>query len=400
MKLSKKIILCLCLLTTVAVSFSDNSGFNKSCTYLFAWDKSNPYNSSLAYNKDKRVRELTNYFCTQVQSFKCSDSNDWSYSTDYFDASQSIFLSILCNSVWAWEGYVQVNSYLKKKDFIDFGILSSSTWYQEDCYGLDAYWSMNNCNYSYNLPLIFNKIMNDFFSIKQARNFWITGIVEEFKSEERANTFSLENFPWLSIALGENGRQSEGICDPNNKYYKTTCKKLKWYMIDANNLLINTEIVDVEKLQASAPTTPNNCDNDSKNNILYCWLLWSNSDYKFVNAVYNEYFRYKIFLSYYSYYINWTDYLDDTSSDVSNLVDKLEENKEKIFLVQDQLLKSKQAITLSLQSLWEMSYSFPLHIGFLMYHEDAKFFMENLAKLYAPIRTLYDKLRNVEIKEE
>ena len=189
MKLSKKIVLCLCLLTTVAVSFSDNSGFNKSCTYLFAWDKSNPYNSSLAYNKDKRVRELTNYFCTQVQSFKCSDSNDWSYSTDYFDASQSIFLSILCNSVWAWEGYVQVNSYLKKKDFIDFGILSSSTWYQEDCYGLDAYWSMNNCNYSYNLPLIFNKIMNDFFSIKQARNFWITGIVEEFKSEERANTF-------------------------------------------------------------------------------------------------------------------------------------------------------------------------------------------------------------------
>ena len=85
---------------------------------------------------------------------------------------------------------------------------------------------------------------------------------------------------------------------------------------------------------------------------------------------------------------------------MSNLVDKLEENKEKIFLVQDQLLKSKQAITLSLQSLWEMSYSFPLHVGFLMYHEDAKFFMENLAKLYAPIRTLYDKLRNVEIKEE
>jgi len=34
-----------------------------------------------------------------------------------------------------------------------------------------------------------------------------------------------------------------------------------------------------------------------------------------------------------------------------------------------------------------------------MYQEDANMFMKELAKIYAPIRTLYDKLRNVQIAE-
>ena len=80
-------------------------------------------------------------------------------------------------------------------------------------------------------------------------------------------------------------------------------------------------------------------------------------------------------------------------------MDNMEENMEKVSIIQDQVLKSEQAITLSLRSLTEMTYSFPVHIGFLMYQEDAKYFLKNSAKLYAPIRTLYDKLRNVQIKE-
>ena len=115
-----------------------------------------------------------------------------------------------------------------------------------------------------------------------------------------------------------------------------------------------------------------------------------------MNAVYNEYFWYRLFLSYYSIYIDWYDFLDGSYNDQT---EKYEENLERISLVNDQISKSKQAITLSLRSLTEMTYSFPIHVGFLMYHEDAKLFMENSSKLYAPIRTLYDKLRNVQIKE-
>ena len=391
MRILKNIILCLIIFgTTVSACFSANSGFDESCAYLFAWDTElgKPYNTSLIYNSNqKNVRDLTYFFCGNIYSQKCSDNSDWSYSTDYFDASQSVFLSILCASVSNWTEYNQTNLYLKKKNFIDFWILTSETWYQESCYWLTVYWTMNDCDYSYYLPLIFNKIMNDFFSIKQARNFWITGLDDTFDSEKAANIFSREIFPWKEM--------QDGICNPENSYYKTTCKKLKGYMTDANNLLKNTEILDVTKLSRQEEFP--DCENDFSTNMLYCGLLWSNSYYKFINTVYNEYFWYKLFLSYYSFYIDWYEFSDNIKADK---LERLEENREKIYLTQNQLLKSKQAITLSLQSLSEQSYSFPLHIGFLMYHEDAKFFMDNISKIYAPIKTLNDKLRNVQIKEE
>lgn len=387
MKSLKKIILCLIILGATTPCFSANFDFNKnqSCTHLFVWNTDiwKPDNTSLIYNgKQRNIRELTYYFCENIYSQKCS------YDIDYFDASQSIFLSILCASVWNWEQYNQTNSYLKKKNFIDFGILSSETWYQESCYWLSVYWTMNSCNYSYHLPSIFNKIMNDFFSIRQARNFWITGLNEEFDADEVANNYSKDIFPGKEM--------QKGLCHPeNNKYYKTTCKKLKGYMTDANNLLKNTEIIDVSNL--SLQDSSQDCENDFKTNILYCGLLWSNSYYHFLNTIYNEYFWYKLFLSYYSFYIDWSDFLDDSKSD---MLDRIEENREKIYLTQNQLVKSKQAISLSLQTLSEMSYSFPLHIWFLMYHEDAKLFTDSMSKIYTPIRTLNDKLRNVQIKEE
>jgi hypothetical protein len=393
MKILKKIVLTLLILCAIAPNISHglNSDFQKNCTYLFEW-KDN-LNNILVYNgKIKNIKDLTQHFCEKAQTLKCSDSSDWDYIIDYFDASQSIFLSILCESVWKWEWYNQTRSNLKKQNFVDFNIVSSHTWYRESCNR--HYWSMNECNYSYNLPLIFNKIMNDFFSIKQARNFWITWLNTPFFSDTPANIFSLQNFPWLDIMLGDKETKSKGICDPNNKYYKTTCKKLKWYMTDANNLLKNTEVIDINELQWKKIE---DCENDFKTNILYCGLLWDDSYYKFLNTVYNEYFWYKLFLSYYSFYINGTDYLDKTAEED---IDKIQKNQEKIFLTQDQILKSKQAISMSFQSLSEIHYSFPLHVWFLMYYEDIEYFMKNISKIYTPIRTLYDKLRNVQIKEE
>ena len=393
----KKIVFTLCILCCFTPCLADIFSFDKSCKYLLQWDNKSPYKDNLIYDSGKKkenVRDLTQHFCTQAKTLKCTDNSDWDYATDYFDASQSIFLSILCNSVWITQWYEQTDSILKMHNFINFGIVTSETWYEESCHR--RYWSMNNCNYSYNLPLIFNKIMNDFFSIKQARNFWITEDYDDFPADTIANNFSIEHFPWLGIQLGEKERISAGICDQDNKYYKTTCKKLKWYMTDANNLLKNTEVVDINKLEEKKPTDPNDCENDFKTNILYCWLLGSDSNYKFVNTVYNEYFRYKLFLTYYSFYINWTKFLDDTKVDD---IEKININSEKIYQTQDQILKSKQAISMSLQSLSEISYSFPLHVWFLMYYEDVEYFMENISKIYTPMRTLYDKLRNVQIKD-
>ena len=276
---------------------------------------------------------------------------------------------------------------LKKKSFLDFWIVVSETWKLESCH-----WSgsMNDCNYAYNLPQIFNVIENDFFNIRQARFFGISGLSEEFSAEEAANAFSLSVFNGLSIQEW----LDKWICSPDTVYYKSTCKTLKNYMVDARNLLTNTKVIDIEKLQELSETA--DCENYPDENILYCGLLWTNSEYKFLNVVYNEYFWYRLFLSYYMFYLEKTNILYDEDSKFKN---NKEDNMEKVSLIEDQLSKSKQAITLSFRSLTEMTYSFPTHIGFLMYQEDAKYFLENASKLYTPIRTLYDKLRNVQIKE-
>jgi len=49
--------------------------------------------------------------------------------------------------------------------------------------------------------------------------------------------------------------------------------------------------------------------------------------------------------------------------------------------------------------LSEISWTFPLHIGMVMYQEHANIFMKDLAKIYPPIRTLFDKFRNVQKTE-
>lgn len=329
--------------------------------------------------RNKSVKSLTINFCEKVSSLKCMDSSAWELSPDYFDASQSIFLSILCDSVLRWAPYAQTKEYLNKSWFVDFWIITSTTWYNEKCHW---YGSMNSCDYAYSLPLIFNKIMNDFFSIKQARFFWINKLDEEFDATEYANNFSKEYFVWLEI------------CKDDSVYYKTTCKKLKNYMTDARNLLKNTEVINVLKLREKWKDF--DCNNHRTGNIAYCGLLWSKSDNWYTNTIYNEYYWYNLFLTYYSINIEGTDFLDGSYSNDS---DKVTENAERIALVQDQLQKSKKAITLSLRTLAEITDSFPLHVWFLMYQDDALIFMEELAKIYPPIRTLYDKLRNVQIKE-
>ena len=385
----KKIVIWLFILgLTIVPCFSANNDY-QSCSSLFVWQLQDSvnYEQILFSWNSKDVHDLTSRFCANVASLKCIDSSDWENTADYFDASQSLFLTILCNSVNVQTPYLSWNEILKKKSFLDFWMVRSVTWVYESCHRLS---SMNNCDYAYYLPQIFNKIENDMFNIRQARFFGVNELSNPFSAEDAANQFSISMMPWLNIQPW----LSAGICDSNSTYYKSTCKTLKNYVKDANNLLHNTKIIDVEKLQELKDSA--DCENYPDFNILYCWLLWTNSEYRFLNAVYNEYFWYKVFLTYYSSYINWNGFLD---ADYKTQEERYEKNQERISLINDQLSKSKTAITLSLRSLTEMTYSFPVHIGFLMYHEDAKLFMENSSKLYAPIRTLYDKLRNVQIKE-
>jgi len=246
-----------------------------------------------------------------------------------------------------------------------------------------------------------NEIMNDMFSIAQARFFWISKL--DAKAEDVANKFSIDTIPWLKLWL----------CDPSNTYYKTTCKNLKWYVEDARSMLKKTSIISITWLQVEPEGL--DCVSSFSDNILYCWLLWDTSTYGFINTVYNEYFWYSLFMWYYTLKldsdIKQQDWYEDVrtsilkwdppveSRDPENFIEYSEELEERMTRIEQQLFKSKQAITESLKNIAELKSSFSLHIWLLMYQEDVQLFMKEIYKIYSPIRTLYDKFRNVQVKE-
>lgn len=362
------------------------------------------------------VKSIVSNFCTAASDYKCA--YDWYY----FDAKQSVFLSILCSNVWKTWMYLSDNlmtgetALLKKYKFVSFDVhnyIDQKTKQKSSINYCDYTISnMNNCDLSYFVPHIFDILMNDFFNIRQASNMWISNLSWTFEKEKYANTYVNQHFPWLSIQKG----MEWGICE--SKYYTQTCKYLKNYMSQVRNLLTTTDVINVKNLFEVNENVK--CDTNFDSNILYCGLLGSQSLplYSLLRAVYNEYFWYDLFMSYYQYnLLSQAQYLweDEVAISFDEQIDSLKNfrknlwsqylydnldsqpiNIERAYKSQEQVYRSKQAISQALLSLSRVEYSLPIHVWFLMYQEDLKLFMWSLPKIYTPLRTLSDKLQNVQ----
>lgn len=365
----------------------------RECTNFFGWED---LIWSWLVNSDYTIVSLIKTFCTQAADMSCQQGDY------YFDASQSLFMSLLCNNIWEWQRYISWDLYawsgaiLKKHTFLSFDIYSCAAWV--DGYCPEQGWDMCNykqtkdmnwCDLSYFLPKIFDPLMNDFFNIKQAGNLWISELTDTFDKEKFVNQYMNENFPGLSVQ----NWMEEWFC--KSKYYKESCKYVKNYMTQLNNLLKNTKIIDVKNLSSKKV----DCANNFTWNILYCWLLWDQKTpmVSFLKVVYNEYYWYNLFMSYYTYKLAYDyRYSEEWNSKAANYTQAIASNNQKIYAAKENLARSKEAMTTALRSLSEITYTFPIHVWFLMYQEDIIYFIKNMPKVYTPIRTLYDKLRNVQ----
>jgi hypothetical protein len=65
----------------------------------------------------------------------------------------------------------------------------------------------------------------------------------------------------------------------------------------------------------------------------------------------------------------------------------------------NELVWSQWAVSMSLRMLREFYTSFPLHIGFLMYHEDIMSLANPLGTLYTPLSQFYSTFQHVQKKE-
>lgn len=370
------------LLINLLIAFSFTSADNLSCNSMWLLLNANLNKIS----ELKNIKDMSKNFCTYVSESKCENIvND--YSSDYFDANQSIFLTLLCDNVWECKNFTSITrtwneSVLKKTSFSDFNIHSYGPNDIDYC---DSKANMNWCDFSKHLPKIFNEIISDYFNVIQAKVYGIDWFQSRFKPAEFANKFSEKNY-------------LIDICNPDNKkYYKETCTYLSNYMKQANKLLTKTKIIDVKKI--SEQNKDFDCNNNFSENILYCGLFWNEGSYSsnFINLIYNEYFWYRLFMEYYSTSLLRNPNLSNINS-TSN-AEKIADNKEKVIWIQQNNTRIRIALSDSLRTLSEISQTFPLHIWLTMYQENANLFMKELSKIYPPIRTLADKLRNVQRAE-
>ena len=106
---------------------------------------------------------------------------------------------------------------------------------------------------------------------------------------------------------------------------------------------------------------------------------------------------YRLFMKYYATLLqNNPRFSADRLS--SDLAASQRQQAKRVRMVNNEITRGEQAITLTIRMLRELHITFPLHIGFLKYQEDLLGLRKDLAKSMTPLYTLYDKLRNVQEK--
>ncbi len=303
-----------------------------------------------------------------------------------YKAQDSLFNYLLCNSIQTDNERDQTIKE-KKRDFLTKHTLNALNIidykaYTYTCDPNNQYIDMNTCRFEEYLPQMLQSIFNDYYTIAQLRILWSTDSNEKVK--EQANTFSKEHFAGLEL------------CGKDKKRYPKTCRRLQGFIRNVRNLADKTTIIDVKKLSKSAKAYECSSMYNSSYPSIYCGLLWEQQKkgIAFNNLVYNELFWYRIFVQ---YYITQSSKHSNTIFVRYNNENKNWKNQQTIYtkyLNADTNLT--QALDIANTYLQSVENSFPYHIGFLMYQEDLINIRRPLADMYTPIRTLFDKLRNVQ----
>lgn len=342
------------------------------------------FNSFSSFDNSRpSLEKLIDYFCFSVLF------NGGLYDWLLYSPDKSSFLYLLCTNINStYVDYFKKNNenyttYFKTTDF-------------------DKLWlSVSKKNkalaYLY-VHDIFNNVVNEYFNIKQAHIYGLETAKDDKKSiEAQANEFSSWYFLWMQICSNDNPTYS----------YKKTCNYLKQYMRSVKPMVNWLNILSIDKmyedysLKSDLKKNPKFCDVSDYTgyNTILCWLWWKPGEKDlngFVNLVYNELYYYNLFVQYYGYRLDKEATSLGGSTSSVDIRTAYSEQKKKIKIMTANLEWSQTALGIGIRMLTDAYVTFPLHIGMLMYWENLTKFGKEIAKIYTPVYTLYDKLRNVQ----
>lgn len=315
----------------------------------------------------------------------------------YYSAKDSAFVYLICHNIssdfdfifesesnakftW-WSGW-----YFFKTSFKDLWIINYSN--NNDIDYCDPNSSLGSslryCDLTYHIPRVFDALLNDIFSIQQARIYGLTDPSFKKTIETQIDQYALDKF-------------AINFCDPTEWKYPKLCKTMKNYVMWSAKLLKWLEILNYNNLN----TTGSDCKESYKEygyDVLRCGLFepWFELKRSYINLVYNEFLYYALFVRYYNNAIRQNnglaplEYHKNSELASSYLVNQAYEFNRAVNA-------SQKAISLSMKMLNELNFTFPLHVWFMMYQEDLLNLRDkSLYKIVTPLYTLYWKLRNVQ----
>lgn len=380
------LLINLCVITMLWSAFADN---DFSCSNKIEAFSNGVYND-LKVNNLFNNKYLIKNFCEKIEKIGPCQEN-WAL----YNPKQSLFLGLMCKTF--------INP-IDDKEFILNSKFTVDDWYLkiDGRTGLDlnqyfykyqsVYTDIDYCSPEETLNLceigrqfgnLFDDILNDYFSIKQANAYGVQDL--QTPNIDIVNDFT----SWYFMQIK--------VCDEGLTYYKKTCNTLQNIVKNAKKLLTNTNIIDVQKLKE----VNGQCDNKFAEDydLLYCWLLedryWGSVDFQ--NLIYNELLWYRLFIVYYGDTItkNKSQYLPIEYVSM-NSTDKKALMEDRVVLMYNYYDRSRLAVDKTNKIIDDLYRTFPIHVGFLMYQEDLKSLITAYARLWAPFITLYDKLRNVQ----
>lgn len=326
----------------------------------------------------KKFENMVNNFCDAV------------WTAEGYDSSQSIFVYYVCKKAETKPDFNTNKWFSENKTTSYINFITDNEW--NNINSLDNYLPSLYYDTEKYIQILFDTIIGSYTSIYQANIYGYANNPDKTTEELIHENFAKKHFKIDKKEYIE-------ICSTEKEEYKypKTCKKLKEYFYWAKNLInSNTEnYLNDQNIYKNLPKDKlwDTCFMDKKQNIISCGIYWWNISY-FTNMVYNELMFYALFVEYYWYLLqNKSDF---KNRDITEFQKKLAKNQNRIQTMVNNLNSSREAINTTIKMLKELQYSFPIHIGFLMYTENIYRFTSSMNKTLTPIYTLHDILRNVQ----
>ena len=376
-----------CNFTSIANSLSSHFDEKDFTTK----DMISDYCAALLWNQDCTATLWNGGTCQNCWRIYFSKPNaegnrDWSQT---FDSHQSLFVYLLCSSAVDRKGSIDFSEAFKW-DATKLLKLQQMVKWKDQC-SLKKSPTLDDCDMSMYATEIFSAIMSDIFKIKYAQIFHVDSVNGFENKKKRVAAFLSWYFDEDDEKTMKDFPDTVDVIDSNQQYYKSVLKTLR--------LLDNSKLAKIAE-ESGCPSTWNVV----WVNYLACALHssqwnWSSLSPEFPTLFYNEVLAYRMFVAYYS---NWVQskikILDDSNDKDKN--EKKEEWNQKDEDLQYYAGLQIEAATQTLRNFVEMNMTYPLHIWLLLYQEKIREYRNKfLPPVVKQFYSLSEKLQNVQLPD-